>query len=110
VPPTEIPEQASAPATAFPTGIFNKASLTWEFKPDGTYITEGHTQATAGKYIGTYTVTGDQLAIQDDCAPCKDMVGAYTWTYDGEVLSIVVVDDKCGDRANMARGKWRKTL
>jgi len=109
VPPTQPPAATAAIALPFPTGTFAKASLTWEFNPDGTYITEGHTQATAGKFSGTYSVNGDHVAIQDDYTPCKDVVGTYAWTYDGEVLSITVVDDKCRDRANMARGKWRKT-
>ncbi len=56
----------------------------------------------------TYTVTGDQVVIQDDYVPCKDVVGTYAWTCDGEVLTMTVVDDKCRDRANMARGKWLK--
>ncbi|HSR30880.1 MAG TPA: DUF5640 domain-containing protein [Anaerolineae bacterium] len=121
-PPTETPEPTPVPPTQTPAptatteslpfpvdGIFAKASLTWEFKPDGTYITEGHTQLTAGRYSGTYTVTGDQVVIQDDYVPCKDVAGTYAWTYDGEVLTMTVVDDKCRDRAGMARGKWRKT-
>jgi hypothetical protein len=108
VPPTETREPTAAPALAFPIGIFAKAGQTWEFRPDGTYITEGHTQLTAGKYSGTYTVTGDQVTIQDDYVPCKDVVGIYAWTYDGEVLTLTVVDDTCRDRAGMARGKWRK--
>ena len=110
VPPTETPAPtATAEALPFPVdGIFAKASQTWEFKPDGTYISEGHTQLTAAKYSGTYTVTGDQVAIQDDYVPCKDVVGTYAWTYDGEVLTLTVIDDTCRDRAGMARGKWRK--
>ena len=110
VPPTQTPAPtATAEALPFPVdGVFAKASQTWEFKPDGSYITEGHTQATSAKYSGTYTVTGDQLVIQDDYNPCKDVVGTYAWTYDGEALTITAVDDTCRDRANMARGKWRK--
>ena len=110
VPPTQTPAPtATAEALPFPVdGIFAKASLTWEFKPDGTYVTEGHTQLMNAKFSGTYTVTGDQVVIQDDYVPCKDVVGTYGWTYDGEVLSMTAVDDKCRDRANMARGKWRK--
>ena len=108
VPPTQTPEPATAPALAFPTGLFAKGSRTWEFKPDGTYITEGQTQLTAGKYNGTYAVTGDQVTIQDDYVPCKDVVGTYAWTYDGEVLTLTAVEDKCRDRAGTAWGKWRK--
>jgi hypothetical protein len=106
VPPTLPPATTATTALAFPTGVFAKASLTWEFKSDGTYVKEGHTAATAGKYSGTYTVAGDQVVVQDD-AGCKDQ-GTYAWTYDGEVLTLTEVDDKCRDRANMTWGKWRK--
>jgi hypothetical protein len=110
VPPTRTPAPtATAEALPFPVdGIFAKGSLTGEFKPDGTYITEGHTQLMNAKYNGTYTVTGDQVAFQDDYVPCRDVVGTYAWTYDGEVLAITKVEDECRDRAGMAWGNWRK--
>jgi hypothetical protein len=99
VPPTETPE-----ALPFPVhGTFTKVGYTWEFKADGTYHT-------TSKYVnsdGVYTLTGDQIAIQEDYVPCKDIVGSYTWTYDGEALSFAVVDDKCRDRVGVVRGKWR---
>ena len=100
------PAPTATTALAFPTGVFAKASLAWEFKPDGTYVKEGRTAATAGKYSGTYTVTGDQVVVQDDTG-CKDE-GTYAWTYDGEVLTLEEVDDPCRDRAGMTWGKWRK--
>jgi cytoskeletal protein RodZ len=110
VPPTQTPAPtATAEALPFPVdGIFAKGSLTWEFKPDGTYVTEGHTQLMNAKFSGIYTVTGDQVVVQDDYTPCKDVVGIYAWTYDGEVLTLTKVDDKCRDRAGIAWGKWRK--
>jgi hypothetical protein len=110
VPPTQtLAPTATAEALPFPVeGIFAKASLTWEFKPDGTYITQSRTQLVNVDYSGTYTVAGDQVAIQDDSIACKDVVGIYAWTYDGEVLTMAKVDDECRDRAGMAWGKWRK--
>jgi len=105
-PPTPAPTVTTA--LAFPMGTFTKASLTWEFKADGTYVLESHTQAMDLNVNGTYTVTGDQMVIQDNYHPCKDVVGTYAWAYDGEVLSITVVNDKCRERGNMGWGKWRK--
>jgi hypothetical protein len=108
--PTQTPPPTpTAEALPFPVdAIFAKGSLTWEFKPDGTYITEGHTQLMNVQYNGTYTVTGHQVAFRDDYVPCRDMVGSYAWTYDGEVLTLTKVDDKCRDRAGMAWGNWRQ--
>jgi len=108
VPPTQTPAPAAAVALAFPTGVFTKASYTWEFKADGTWIVELHLQGVDQIGSGTYTVTGDQFLIQDVLHSCKDTVGTYAWSYDGEVLSIKPVDDKCRDRANMSWGEWRK--
>jgi len=105
VPPTQTPAPtATAEALPFPVdGTFTKVGYTWEFKAGGTYYT-------TSKYVdsdGVYTLTGDQIAIQEDYVPCKDIVGTYTWTYDGETLSFTVVDDKCRDRVGVVRGKWR---
>ena len=118
VPPTQTPEPTPVPPTqtAAPTattealpfpvdGTFTKVGYTWEFKADGTYHT-------TSKYLdldGAYTVTGDQIAVQDDYVPCKDVVGTYTWAYDGEALTFTVVDDECTDRRNVTgRGQWLK--
>jgi len=118
VPPTLTPEPTSVPPTQTPAptvttealpfpvdGTFAKVEYTWEFKADGTYHT-------TSKYVdshGVYTLTGDQIAIQEDYAPCKDIVGTYTWTYDGAALSFTVVNDGCTDRRNVAgRGQWLK--
>jgi len=118
VPPTQIPEPTPVPPTQTPAptattealpfpvdGTFTKVGYTWEFKSDGTYrSTSKYTDAD-----GVYTVTGDQITVQDDYVPCKDMVGTYTWVYDGEALTFRVVDDDCTDRRNVVgRGHWSK--
>ena len=108
VPPTQSPAPAATTALAFPTGVFTKASYSWEFKADGTWIFELHLQGVDQIGSGTYTVTGDQIAVLDPQGSCKDTVGTYAWSYDGEVLSITDVNDKCRDRANVSWGKWRK--
>jgi hypothetical protein len=107
VPPTETPAPtATAEALPFPVdGIFAKVGYTWEFKADSTY----HTTSKYANSDGVYTLTGDQIAIQEDYVPCKDIVGTYTWTYDGEALTFTVVDDECTDRRNVVgRGHWSK--
>jgi hypothetical protein len=107
VPPTQPPAPTATTALAFPTGIFTKASWTWEFRTDGTCNSkESHSELDVD---GVYTVTGDQIVIQDDYFPCRDVVGTYTWTYDGNALGFTAVEDKCLDRFNLIdRSKWVK--
>ena len=107
-PPTQPPAPTATTAPSFPIGIFTKASTWWEFKADGTWIMELHLQGVDQIGSGPYTVTGDQVVIQDPAHSCKDIVGTYTWSYDGDVLSMTPVDDKCSDRKNMIWGKWHK--
>jgi len=103
--PTQPPPPTATTALAFPTGVFTKASLTWEFKPDGTYYWKESKSGTDAS--GAYTVTADQIVIKDDLFGCQDLVATYVWTDDGEVLSLTPVDDKCTDRKNLMWGKWR---
>ena len=107
-PPTQPPALPAATSLPFPTGIFTKGSTWWEFKADGTYTVELHLQGVDQIGSGPYTVTGDQVVIQDPAHSCKDIVGTYAWSYDGDVLSMTPVDDKCSDRKNMIWGKWQK--
>jgi len=106
VPPTQTPVPTATTALPFPVGgTFTKVGYTWEFKADGT----SHTESKWIDAYGVYTVTGNQIAIQEGYVPCKDIVGTYTWTYDGEGLNFTTVDDKCPDRKNVVEwGKWLK--
>ena len=106
VPPTQTPAPTATTALPFPVGAtFTKVGYTMEFKADGT----AHTKSRWVDIDGVYTVTGNQIVMQDDYAPCKDMVGTYTWTYDGEGLSFTTIDDKCRDRKNVVEwGTWLK--
>ena len=106
VPPTSTPAPTATTAPPFPVGAtFTKVGYTMEFKADGT----AHTESRWVDIDGVYTVTGDQIAMQDDYASCKDIVGIYTWTYDGAELSFTTIDDKCRDRKNVVEwGTWLK--
>jgi hypothetical protein len=108
-PPTQPPAPTATTAPSFPIGIFSKANLTWEIKTDGTYAVRSHTQSMPVHDDGTYTVTGNQVAIQGDWAPCKGILGTYTWAYDGQALSFNVLTDKCTVRRNVTdSSKWLK--
>jgi hypothetical protein len=105
-PPTQTLAATATTALTFPVGAtFTKVGYTMEFKADGT----AHTESRWVDIDGVYTVTGDQIAMQDDYASCKDIVGTYTWTYDGAELSFTTIDDKCRDRKNVVEwGTWLK--
>ncbi len=107
MPPTQPPAPTATTALAFPTGVFTKANITWEFNADGTYYwKEGKSGTDAS---GVYTVTGDQVVIQDDLFGCQDVAATYVWGYDGQKLSLTVVDDQCRDRGLMFdQTKWTK--
>lgn len=106
VPATQVPAPTATTALPFPVGAtFTKVDYTMEFKADGI----AHTESRWVDIDGVYTVTGDQIVMQDDYAPCKDIVGTYTWTYDGAGLSFTTIDDKCRDRKNVVEwGTWLK--
>ena len=99
--PNLLPTATTMPD--FPTGTFIKGGWTWEINSDGSY----YTNSSMADENGFYTVTGDQVAIQGDFIPCKDIIGTYTWTYDTSVLILTAVDDQCTDRREATEGKWR---
>ena len=91
------------PRATFPTGIFTNKDWTWEFYPDGSYYADGSNAHESG----TYSVTGDQITIEGDF--CPEIIGTYTWTYEGEALSFKLISDKCTSRMNTVRnGQWLK--
>jgi len=107
--PTQLPTPTATTAVSFPIGIFRKANLTWEIKADGTYAVRSHTDSIPVHDDGTYTVNGNQVAIQGDWVPCKGILGTYTWAYEGETLSFTVLADKCAVRRNITdSSKWLK--
>ena len=105
--PTQPPAPTATTALPFPISSFVKANITWEFRADGTYSWKESLSETEAS--GTYTVTGNQIVIKDDYAPCKDVVATYAWAYDGQKLSLTLVDDACRDRRlTFDQTKWTK--
>jgi quercetin dioxygenase-like cupin family protein len=101
LPATQAPTATTA--ASFPIGIFAKGNYTWDFKADGSYVS----QSSEGGEKGTYTATGNQIIIQGDY--CGDVKGTYTWAYDGKALSFNALDDRCTDRLNViVPGQWLK--
>ena len=118
VPPTETPEPTPVPPTQTPAPTATTEAL--PFPVDETFTKGGYTvkynadgtQRTTSRFLDVsvvYTVTGNLIAVREDYAGCKDVVGTYTWVYDGEALTFTVVDDACTDRRNVAGfGRWLK--
>jgi len=106
VPPTQLPAPTPTIALSFPTGVFTKLGWTWEFRPDGSDFIKSQWH----EGLGTYTVTGNQVAFHEDIGSCRKFgPGTYTWTFDGQVLILTEVADKCADRRNLiGYGKWVK--
>jgi len=102
---TQSAPPPSPPATpvSFPTGVFTKANWTMEIFDDGSC----HVFQQFVDDVCTYTVTGNQVVFQGD--KCKGDSGIYNWSYDGQVLSFTVVEDKCAETRNVLdQSKWQK--
>jgi hypothetical protein len=110
---------------SFPIGIYKSQKLqsqknTWEFFANGTYnyqalttpesdnlanlemkLRTGPADSQVKTASGTYTVTGDQITftptISHETLPCTDP-GTYTWTFDGQALSLKPIEDTCATR------------
>jgi hypothetical protein len=117
--PTVVPTAPPSPTTAtttsaFPTGTFaNKFGWTWVFTADGRQSFHANTESLGDNYVsGTYTVTGNQVVFSDSASTWGLCIGdakegAYTWAYDGKVLSLKILADRCGFREGAATsGTW----
>lgn len=49
---------------------------------------------TSWRSVGSFTVDGDRLLIFND-PTCHELVGAYTWRLDGDMLTLEEIDDPC---------------
>lgn len=110
--PAAAPGQLPTPGPAtspFPLGTFTKdeedplGGHTNIFQADGSYIYQGHGRGATG----TYSVTGDQIVFKDNY--CGSVLGRYTWSFDGSVLSFRMLDDTCAARSGVLHlGMFRK--
>ena len=91
---TQVSNPIETPVLSFPVGIFTQGGWTWEFKSGGSYTSKSNSV----EENGIYTVIGNQIALHGDYAPCKNIIGMYTWTYDGNNLNFTTVKDNCADR------------
>lgn len=63
--------------------------------------------------VGSFSISGDRLTVFNDpyCEEDMTMIGTYTWTLDGDMLTLKTVSDSCsiGLRAkNLTSTTWTK--
>ena len=59
---------------------------------------------------GTYVVTSDNIVLNEPAGgPCGGFPGTYTWSFDGETLTLEAVEDDCPNpRAEILTRTWTK--
>ncbi|MCL4562898.1 MAG: hypothetical protein M1281_20075 [Chloroflexi bacterium] len=106
VPTPTIP---SAQVVPFPYGLFDCVeclNMTTRYLDDGTSIV----YLQGAKYItGKWRVDGDVFFTGDSfCGDADTMPASYNWHFDGEILTLQVIEDGCADRVSSLDGKpWR---
>ncbi len=108
---TDTPEPTSTPIPPFPTGVFKVVTKVHtdeiDFLEDGTYRQKGG----ALTISGTYKVQGNQVVLTEikNSGACGDTPATYEWSFDGSVLTLKTLDNKCA-MANIftLEGEWTK--
>ena len=84
------------PSGPFPTGHYKPERVShmtdMEYREDGSYEFRLKDGTTAD---GPYSVSGDLITIHFKAAWCFELPGIFRWTFDGQALSFVRVEDKC---------------
>ncbi len=120
---TPVPSSAAPSATATPSfepfdhgeipdeivgsysfEVFDKPSLI-DLEPDGTYVlmTPGGFGQNTIEVTGEYGVFGDEMRFGNEVAAngmaCQGD-GVYTWSLDGAMLTLTLVEDECAPDIN----------
>jgi len=113
VPPTPTPVPPAASDT-FPAGVWFEChncsgslqGVTTIYYEDGTYVSDKNwVEWIRGKWHveGDIVYSGDNWCHDEDTMP-----GAYKWHFDGEDLTLELIDDHCADRSDGLVGRsWR---
>ena len=118
-------KQAKVLFTIFCVFVFLTHSYAADF-PQGTYTSSEYTIVFADKgqfrvstgeelvVEGEYTVKGEQLMLTDKRGPlaCTGEgmeTATYRWKYEGEMMTLSKVEDKCSGRsAGLTAGPWKR--
>src|SRR5688572_33406968 len=98
-------------AADFPQGTYASGEYTIVFADKGQFRV-----STGEKLVveGEYTVKGEQLILTDKqgelaCTGEDVATATYRWKYEGEMLTLTKVDDKCpGRSAGLTAGPWKR--
>jgi DNA-binding CsgD family transcriptional regulator len=100
------------PSLPFTPGAFRaqQGTVDWELdlRADGTFNLSA---GTAAIFAGSYTITNDQLVIDDGafgsvCEPEAEP-GSYQWTRTADTLVLTSVDEPCDTRGRIWARTWR---
>jgi len=100
---------SSSESSEFPIGLFDCVecqSFTVRYSEDGTLIV----YLRGFEYItGKWYVEGDIFHTGDSYCNDKDtMPASYKWHFDGEILTLRVIEDECPDRVSSLDSKpWK---
>lgn len=109
--------RASGTASVFQPGKYRNGDTVAIFHVDGIFV--GTTTVGDDWVNGTYEVSGNAFAMQDTWESaslrqqmgkdCIGMVGRYSWTLAGDVLTATAIDDACeGRRRGMSDVAWTR--
>jgi hypothetical protein len=98
-------------AADFPLGTFASGEYTIVFADKGEYrVSSGEKLVVEGEY----KVKGEELILTDKrgelaCAGEDMATATYRWKYEGEMLTLTKVEDKCSGRsAGLTAGPWKR--
>lgn len=109
--PTVTP--TATPSGPFPVGDYKAVSplraTDLSFLDDDTFTLLLPSEDTV--ITGTYVVTADKIVLNENPYNlCSGYPGTYTWSFDGETLTLEAVEDKCDvpRQANLSRAWTRQ--
>lgn len=104
---------SSALAADFPTGTYEAKGPPYTVSFDA----KGQFQVHQGEKVqvsGTYSVKAGEVQLTDvqgpwACTKDGEQTGTYAWRYEGAVLTLSMVNDKCADRVNsLINVAWKR--
>src|SRR5215216_2518104 len=94
------PALTYTPGGPFPVGTYEPRKVLYinklEFHEDGTFRYTLDSQTGGGSVSGTYVLNGNDIILNEaQTGPCAGFPGVYSWSFDGNVLFLKAIEDKC---------------
>ena len=92
-----MPAPTYTPGGPFPVGVYVPLRALYitklEFRADGTFT---YSLDRGGGVQGTYVLDGNVIVLNEsDIGPCAGYPGTYNWSFDGSILFLKAIEDKC---------------